>query len=138
MDVSVVIPSLTRWGISADADLLYRALVLRGASGETLLVRDLVLSRVRVRTALDELAGIPAARADVVRPGRTEKVWTAAETMTVLGVLRRRLNRTPSAGERWRRHFAALDHIHFRDVAQAEARRWRSRALTRRRVADLV
>lgn len=35
------VPSLTRWGVSVDADLVYRALAIVGSMGETLLVREL-------------------------------------------------------------------------------------------------
>ena len=77
---SGVVSALTRWGLSADADLIYRALTLLGpADGHRLTG----LARIRTGSALDELA---AAGATVITPG----VWTARAPDEVVRRLRRR------------------------------------------------
>ena len=57
-----VIPQLTRWGVTADADLVYRALRLLGPRGKTALSQELGLSHGRVTAALEELAALDGAR----------------------------------------------------------------------------
>jgi len=53
--VGAVIPSLVSYGLSPDADLVYRTLVTFGARTATELGRELGLPRQRVLDALDEL-----------------------------------------------------------------------------------
>lgn len=62
---------LTRWGVSPDGDLVYRTLVQFGPAGEAALAQTLGLPRRRVRTALDELGHLNAARIGVGRLDRT-------------------------------------------------------------------
>jgi len=131
-----VIPQLTRWGVSADADLVYRALVLLGPRRQPELSRELGLSGSRVTTALDELAALGGAM-----PGTAGtnggRAWASASLPALLA----RLRRGPlvlTAQDRWRHHLQALDGLDLPAVDPAAVRRWPSRAVTRRRVAHLV
>jgi len=126
-----VIPALTRWGLSADADLVYRALALLGRSDGPRLTRELGLARARTASALDELAAAGAAAA-------AGTVWAARPPAQVLRHLRRRPGLPPAAAERWRQHFATVDGIGESGVRGLPARLWPSRAAARRRVAQLA
>ena len=126
-----VIPALTRWGLSADADLVYRALTLSGPSDRHRLARDLGLARARTAGALDELAAAGAA----VPAGNA---WAARAPADLLRRLARGPKAPPSAAERWRHHFATVDGIGASTAATVPARLWPSRAITRRRVAQLA
>jgi sugar-specific transcriptional regulator TrmB len=57
-----VVPSLGRWGLSAHADLAYRALALQGAETAPALARRLGVESRRIDRALDELASVGAVR----------------------------------------------------------------------------
>jgi DNA-binding CsgD family transcriptional regulator len=125
------VPALTRWGLSADADLIYRALAQLGPADGNRLARELGLPRTRTRSALDELA---AAGVTVVA-GRT---WSARAPAEVVRCFRRRPPPAPPAAERWRRHFAAIDGIAAALPVDVPARLWPTRAATRGRVARLA
>jgi DNA-binding CsgD family transcriptional regulator len=129
---STVIPSLTRWGLSADADLVYRALVLSGPAHAARLASDLGLTRPRVAAALDELA---AAAATTSAGGR---VWQPRAPGEVIGRIRRRPAGLPAPGDRWRRHFATIDGLGLRARDPVEVRHWPTRSAARRRAAELV
>ena len=47
------VPSLVRWGVSADADLVYRCLATFGALSAGDIAADLGLGQRRVRVALE-------------------------------------------------------------------------------------
>ena len=53
--VGALIPSLTRWGLTSDADLVFRTLATFGKQEARVLAADLGLARHRVDTALAEL-----------------------------------------------------------------------------------
>jgi DNA-binding CsgD family transcriptional regulator len=126
------VPALTRWGLSADADLIYRALAQLGPADGNRLARELGLARTRTRSALDELA---AAGVTAVA-GRT---WMARPPAEVVRRFRRRPPAPlPPAAERWRRHFAAIDEVAAAGPWDVAARVWPSRAATRGRVARLA
>ncbi|MFJ6195518.1 LuxR C-terminal-related transcriptional regulator [Micromonospora sp. NPDC092111] len=131
-----VIPQLTRWGVSADADLVYRALALLGSRREPELSRELGLPGSRVTAALDELAALGGAIPGTVGSGGG-RIWSPAALPALLA----RLRRPPSVltdQDRWRHHLRALDGLDLPAVDTAAVRRWPSRAVTRRRVAHLV
>ena len=88
------IPTLTRWGVTPEADLVYRALVEFGPQILGDLSRSLGLASARVRVALDELAEVDAARPGL-RPGRVRRPdqarqWAAAAPERATAVLRAR------------------------------------------------
>jgi DNA-binding CsgD family transcriptional regulator len=82
LDIGPPVPNLARWGLSADADLIYRMLVHHGAQPEDRLNRELGLGGRRTTAALDELSARRLARFD----GR----WCAVSTERALGILRSR------------------------------------------------
>jgi DNA-binding CsgD family transcriptional regulator len=129
---AAVIPALTRWGLSADADLVYRGLVLVGPMDEHRLTRELGMTRVRIRAAVDELAATEA-----VAAGRG-RAWAPSPPSDVLQRLRRRAAAGPRPAERWRRHLATLDGLAGSPLDEVGCRHWNTRALARRRIARLV
>ena len=78
------VPSLVRWGLSPDADLLYRALVTFGPRSGRWLARDLGLPLRRVDAAAEELQAAGALEGS---GGRT--VLRARAVTEVLAALRR-------------------------------------------------
>jgi DNA-binding CsgD family transcriptional regulator/DNA-binding transcriptional ArsR family regulator len=81
------IPSITRWGHTADADLIYRALLMLGPRPAGELARTLGLSPRRVSVALHELSAVDAVSIRV-EPGRRETRWVARPPSTLLESLR--------------------------------------------------
>lgn len=94
--VSPAVPNLTRWGLSPDADLTYRALVGAGASPWQYLARELGFGRHRLTSALDELVACSLVRVD---PSPAGARWLACSVSAALAVVRRR--RFPQA-DPWR------------------------------------
>jgi DNA-binding CsgD family transcriptional regulator len=127
-----VVPVLTRWGVSADADLVYRALTQLGPMDDGRLARELGMSTARVRSATEELE---ARGAGFRRPAHA---WAAAPPSEVMCRLRRaRPARTADdRASRWRSHVAAVDGLGPFDVSAV--RHWPSRAAARWRAAQLV
>ena len=131
-----VIPQLTRWGVTADADLVYRALRLLGPRSKTALSQELGLSHGRVTAALEELASLDGARPGAAGAGRG-RVWTAAGPPVLLARLRQS-PAVPSSQDRLLRHLHALDGLDLPAVHPGSVRHWPNRAVTRRRIARLV
>jgi DNA-binding CsgD family transcriptional regulator len=140
-EATETIPRLTRWGVSPDADLVYRALTMLGARKDTELSRELGLTRSRVAAALDELSALRAAQpssASTIRAGvPVARRWDPCPLPQVLRRLRRP---APPASERdrWRQHFATINGLDLPALEEVRVRHWVSRPLTRRRVAHLV
>ncbi|MGX6605968.1 LuxR C-terminal-related transcriptional regulator [Micromonosporaceae bacterium Da 78-11] len=131
-----VIPQLTRWGVSADADLVYRALVLLGPRNEAELSRELGLPGSRVTAALEELAPVGGAKPGTAGTG-SGRVWSPVALPTLLA----RLRRLPAAQPdhtRLPHHLHAIRGLDLPTVESAAVRHWPSRALTRRRISHLV
>src|SRR4051794_28543400 len=83
---------LTRLGISADADLVYRTLTGFGPQSVGRLTASLGLAPLRVRTALDELTSLGAVAPGVPegrRPGEA-RTWAAAPAESVVPTLHAR------------------------------------------------
>lgn len=126
-----VIPSLGRWGLSAHADLVYRALSLSGPATAERLTREVNVPAGRVRDALDELVA-----AGAVRRG-TARAWAAVEPDRITPMLHRR--RHPVVvSDRYRRHLAALAGLHLDRPRPGTLRRLPSRAAARARIAELA
>jgi DNA-binding CsgD family transcriptional regulator len=88
---AAVVP-LTRLGLSADADLVYRTLTGFGAQSVGRLSSSLGLTAFRIRTALDELTSLGAAIPATVdrRRAGEARTWTAAPPDSVVSTLRTR------------------------------------------------
>src|SRR5690349_7436854 len=84
------LPSLVRWGLSPDADLVYRTLVALDTAREGQLAHELGMSHERVREAIRELAGANAIRrVSATSSGREPKasgraVWAARQPSQVV------------------------------------------------------
>jgi DNA-binding CsgD family transcriptional regulator len=93
------VPSLVRWGVSADADLVYRCLVSFGTQRTGEVAADLGLAGRRVRAALDELvaAGLVDGDREPAGPGVDAGGWRAVPPDAAVRALRRRaLRRLPA------------------------------------------
>ncbi|WP_033343204.1 helix-turn-helix transcriptional regulator [Catenuloplanes japonicus] len=129
-----VVPCLGRWGLSAHADLTYRALALQGPETARALARRLGVEPGRIDRALDELAAAGAVR---VRADGRDRFWHPVPGDVVVSSLRRR--RVPEALDaRLHRHVAAVSGLHLDRLPAASVSRLPSRAAARDRIAGLV
>lgn len=130
LTVGVPVPSLLRWNVSADADLVFRCLVSFGPRRAVAIGAELGLAARRVRAALEELAD-----ADLVHGvrrrmagGAETDVWHAVPADTAVATLRRRaLRRAPAPAVERRGGLAPF-----------AALRLPGRSATRRRIAQLA
>jgi DNA-binding CsgD family transcriptional regulator/sugar-specific transcriptional regulator TrmB len=131
---SPVVPSLGRWGLSAHADLVYRALTLSGPATTATLARRLGVEVNRADRALDDLVAAGAVRLCVQGRSRT---WHAVGADRLMSVLQQR--RAPAGyGERLRRHIATVSGLHLDRLPAASVCRLPNRAAARQRIAELV
>jgi DNA-binding CsgD family transcriptional regulator len=87
--LGAAVPSLVRWGLSGDADLVFRTLATFGPRSERTLSVELGLPARRTAEALAELREYGAARA-TTDARTTTRIWTARPTATVVERLRAR------------------------------------------------
>ncbi|MEJ3745989.1 helix-turn-helix transcriptional regulator [Actinomycetes bacterium KLBMP 9797] len=97
--VGRAVPSLVRWGVSADADLVYRCLTSFGPQRSGAVAADLGLAMRRVRAALDELAaaGLVRSAREPLGYGPDALTWRAAPPDAAVATLRRRALRRAAA-----------------------------------------
>ncbi len=138
------IPSLVRWGVSADGDLVYRVLATFGPQTASLAARDLGMVPRRVADAIDELAAAGAVTRISTGPQRrgAPAVWSAAAPDQVVHRLRRQRLRLVDPWEVTRRHLAHIDGLDL-PTSAAEAPRdgvrlIRGLSTIRERVAELA
>ncbi|MFC0526084.1 helix-turn-helix transcriptional regulator [Phytohabitans kaempferiae] len=132
LPVGAAVPSLVRWGVSADADLVYRCLVSFGPRRAVAVGADLGLAARRVRNALDEMvaAGLVQAIRERAAYGADADRWHAVPVDTAVRKLRQRA---------LRRALAAPDGGRpAPETASFPARRLPGRTATRRRIAELA
>lgn len=96
MPVGAAVPSLVRWGLSTDADLVFRTLATFGPQDGRALGKDLGLPTARIGDALAELraAGVAGPVADGRAAARRQVTWASRpvdETVTRLRTARLRL-----------------------------------------------
>jgi DNA-binding CsgD family transcriptional regulator len=105
--MGAAVPSLVRWGLTSDADLVYRTLVTLGPRTERSLAVELGLSARRTAQALAELreCGAAAATKD---PRTTVRLWTPARPAAVVERLRARRFNPVDPAEQLRSHQAVL------------------------------
>jgi DNA-binding CsgD family transcriptional regulator len=131
---TAVVPSLGRWGLSPDADLIYRTLSLLGPGSGSVLSRELGLTRARTDRGIEELLAAGAVR-ESGEGG--ERRWTPLEASRVLAVLGRHRGPVPVADQH-RRHLVAVAGVHLDRLPAAGLRHLPTRAAARHRIADLV
>ncbi|AUG75816.1 helix-turn-helix transcriptional regulator [Kitasatospora sp. MMS16-BH015] len=137
----VPVPAALRgWDLSADADLVYRHLVLFGARTAPAVARELSLTRRRTEHALEELWGTDT----VVRSGRAgprpAERWTARPVEQVVAELRLRKRRLVDPVELARGHAAVLGGITLSPAdptRRGAARALYGRAAVVRRIDEL-
>lgn len=162
LPLGAAIPSLARWGLSSDADLVFRTLTTFGPRPVPALVRELGMSASRVDAALAELhaagAVIPSAHRSAA--GRRSPTWTGRPPTEVLHRIRAsRIHASQNHASRNRP--TAEDGRHRRPAGVATAlarlgdggvpgmallpgqisdgvRYLRTRELTRQRLAELI
>lgn len=108
---SAVIPSLVRWGLTPDADLVYRTLASFGPQSLALIARELGMAQRRVMVALDELVSEAA-----VRPlGQSTEtaLWRAGAPEDVVQGLRRRRLRIVDPWAQAHRHIATVTGLNL-------------------------
>lgn len=128
------VPSLVHWGKSADADLVYRTVVVFGPGTTNEIAQELGLPARRVAAALDELADIDAVSCRAGGSPRRGRVWSARAPGTVLAGLRRR--RFPPLPARVSRgHGDIVGELP--PTSSASVRYLPSRAQARARLAEL-
>lgn len=87
--IGAAVPSLVRWGCSADADLVYRTLVMLGPHTERELLQDLGVTSARIDHAIDELLAMDAVVSRPGAPGAGVR-WAARPHPEVVAGLHRR------------------------------------------------
>ena len=110
--VGAAVPSLSRWGLSSDADLVFRTLVTFGPRPARTLAGELGLSRERIDTALAELYEYGAAVA-LTKDGRVP-TWHGRSPEEVVHRLRMRRFRAPDPTAAARRHRAVFEVLNAR------------------------
>lgn len=95
-DAEPTVPLLTRWGVTPDADLVYRALASMGRRTAAELATELGMSRRRVDEALEQLHSHGIA----LPPAKRDRPWRVANAEVVverLAAIQRRARETPPA-----------------------------------------
>jgi DNA-binding CsgD family transcriptional regulator/sugar-specific transcriptional regulator TrmB len=140
------VPLLTAWGLSPDADLIFRTLVEHGPQTGPELCRALGLVGNRVHTALDELVDRDAVQPEPspVAKGRgvDARRWRHRPVETVLAALRERRRLSAQAALRARRQLRDLSTVDadcMIDVNEVSAaRQLLGVSRVRARLAELV
>jgi DNA-binding CsgD family transcriptional regulator len=107
--VGPAIPSLARWGLTSDADLVFRTIAAFGPRSARTLAGELGLARPRVESALAELFECGAAAAATVERGSL--VWSNRPGSEVVERLRARRLRTPDPAAVASRHHATVQML---------------------------
>jgi DNA-binding CsgD family transcriptional regulator len=138
----VGLPLLTAWGVSADADLVFRTLIAHGSQTGTDLHRALGLPAARVRRALDELAACDAVTPDPGPARSAGRRWRGREPQTVVDGLRVRQRAAAAAAVsvgRWLPALPQLDvDLRLTRGDTVLARPLHGAARVRARLAELV
>ncbi|WP_422770288.1 LuxR C-terminal-related transcriptional regulator [Plantactinospora sp. WMMC1484] len=126
------VPALVRWGVSADADLVYRCLLTFGPQAAGKVAAELGLGMRRARTALDELLAVDiiTVEREPSGHGADASIWRARPAAAVVMTLRRHALRRAAAA-------AGSDPEPCERVALS-ARHLPDRESRRRRIAELA
>lgn len=143
--IGAAVPDLARWGMSSDADLIYRTLTTMGPRDTHALAIELGLAGRRVQAALAELRA-----ADAVTASGAPATWVSRPPHEVVDTLRSRRLRLVDRDAQVRTHHAVVTGLAGRHgtVVNGVAglggglgdglRYLPSRALTRRRLTELL
>jgi DNA-binding CsgD family transcriptional regulator len=133
------IPPLTRWGVSARADLVYRMLIASGSMPDVTIARTLDLPVKTVRTGLEELHSLGAAEPlPDRRPQPTDRTWRATPVATVVTTLRDRQAMLANARYHLGRQLSTLDIVDAPAAVLRTSRPIYGVPAVRRRLAELV
>jgi DNA-binding CsgD family transcriptional regulator len=135
---AVSAPTLTRWGVSAHADLVYRMLTTFGPRSDSALAGALQLPVKTVRAGLEELHGLGAAEPLPSPPRPLERSWRATSPSTVVSVLRARQDLLTRARFHLPRQLSTLDIVEPSEAALRTARPIYGLPAVRGRLAELV
>ena len=148
MPIGTAVPALVRWGLSSDADLVFRTLTTMGSREARTLALELGLPLRRIDAALDELRDAGAVTA--VEQHRAPR-WVARPADELVAALRRRRLRLVNRDAQVRTHRGLVSGLAGQPGGTALAavtaiggelgdgvRYLPSRALTRRRLAELM
>jgi DNA-binding CsgD family transcriptional regulator len=126
------VPALVRWGVSVDADLVYRCLLTFGPQTAGEVAAELGLGVRRVRTALDELLAVDIVKVEREPSGygADASIWRALPADAVVMTLRRQAFGRAAAA-------TGGDAGPFERVA-LPARHLPDRESRRRRIAELA
>jgi DNA-binding CsgD family transcriptional regulator len=154
VSIGAAVPSLVRWGLSSDADLVFRTITTMGPRSSRMLALELGLATRRVDDALAELhtAGAAAPVANGRRPAVRASLWVCRPAADVVAALRSRRLRLVDRDAQVRAHHAVVtglaDPTDDGVVRAGPAaiggelgdgvRYLPSRPLTRRRLAELM
>ncbi|MEV4413713.1 helix-turn-helix transcriptional regulator [Catellatospora sp. NPDC049609] len=110
-----VVPSLMKWGVSPQADLVYRTLLTFGPWSVDSISRSLDMRARQVRSALDELTALGAAVPDRAPAdgGGDDRVWSGRAPAHVVSLLRDRHQRTAQARHRLHRRLSRTASPHL-------------------------
>jgi DNA-binding CsgD family transcriptional regulator len=148
--VGAAVPSLVRWGLSVDADLVFRTLVTMGPRTRRLLAVELGLPIQRIEPALAELVECRAAIFGQGEPAT--RVWAARRPDEVMVTLRARRRHLVDPQVQARMHHGVVRFLRDRatglalpgpapgggGMLAAGERYLASRALSRDRLAELA
>jgi len=151
LPVGAAVPTLVRWGLSSDADLVFRTLVTFGPRTQRLLAAELGLPGRRTGDALAELRECGAAVS--TDDSRTAaRIWTARRPEAVVAMLRSRRMRLVGGHGKAAAHRGVLRSLRTAGVAPslpfdgvpglhggfADDMAYLTRVNTRRRIGELV
>jgi DNA-binding CsgD family transcriptional regulator len=115
LPLGAAVPSLTRWGLTSDADLVFRTLATFGPRTGRSLTTELGLPRHRVGTALAELRECGAATvSEQHRTDRWAAVWTGRPSAQVVATLRARRFRPADPAAQAHRHREVVQTVNAR------------------------
>jgi DNA-binding CsgD family transcriptional regulator len=154
VSIGAAVPSLVRWGLSSDADLLFRTITTMGPRSARMLALELGLPSRRVDDALAELytAGAAAPTANGRSAASRASLWVGRAPAELVSALRSRRLRLVDRDAQLRAHTAVVTGLadHTGDGVEIArpatvggelgdgVRYLPSRALTRQRLAELM
>jgi len=130
-------PTLARWGVSAHADLVYRALTAFGPQSRVELARSLKIGERPVQAALDELLGFGSALVARDADRARVRVWRGRPPESVVRILRDRQAHIAKARHQLERRLSTLDVVGT-PIDWRAARPIYGVGAVRSRVAELV